>query len=71
MGFLPLVAKQIRRNACENDAAAHQALKRRRPERHDDHENAAQNKRHRDEKTHLERKWMKKLLIVQIREGIR
>lgn len=53
MGFLPLVAQEVCRDACENDAAADQALKRRRPEGHDDHEDAAQNKGDGDKQRNL------------------
>lgn len=55
MGFLPLVAQQVRRDACKNNAAAYQALVRSCPERHDDHEDTAQNESHRDEEIHLQK----------------
>lgn len=54
MRLLPLVAQQVRGDACQDDAAAHQALERSRPERHGDHEDAAQNKGHGDEEIHLQ-----------------
>lgn len=53
MGLLPLVAQEVGRDAGENDAAADQAFERRRPEGHDDHEDAAQNKGDGDKQRNL------------------
>lgn len=55
MGFFPLVAQQIRRNACEDDAAADQTLERSGPKWHDNHEDAAQHERYGDKKIHLQK----------------
>lgn len=54
MGFLPLVAQEVGRDACENDAAADQTFERSRPEGHDDHEDAAQDETRRDEQRKLQ-----------------
>lgn len=56
VGLLPFVAKQICRNAGENDAGAYQALEGSGPEGHNNHENAAQHKRDRDEEVHLQKR---------------
>lgn len=53
MGLLPLVAQQVGGDAGENDAAADQAFERRRPEGHDDHEDAAQNEEDGDKQRNL------------------
>lgn len=55
MRFLPLVAQEVHRDACENNAAAYQALKRSCPEGDDDHEDTAQHKGHRDDQIHLQK----------------
>lgn len=55
MGFLPLVAQEIGRDACENNAAAYQTFERSRPEGHDDHEDAAQDETSRDEQRKLQK----------------
>lgn len=54
MRLLPLVAQQVCWDARENNAGADQALERSGPKGHDDHEDAAQNKSHGDEQTHLQ-----------------
>lgn len=53
MGFLPLVAQEVGRDACENNAAADQTFERSRPKGHDDHEDAAQDETHGDEQRKL------------------
>lgn len=55
MGFLPLVAQQVGRDARENNAAAYQTFKRSRPKGHDDHEDAAQDETRRDEQRKLQK----------------
>lgn len=55
MGFLPLVAQEVGRDACENNAAADQTLERSRPKGHDDHEDAAQDETHGDEQRKLQK----------------
>lgn len=54
MGFLPLVAQEVGRDACQNNAAAYQTFERSRPEGHDNHEAAAQDKTGRDEQRKLQ-----------------
>lgn len=55
MGFLPLVAQEVGRDACENNAAADQTLERSRPKGHDDHEDAAQDETRGDEQRKLQK----------------
>lgn len=55
MGFLPLVAQEVGRDACENNAAAYQTFKRSRPEGHNDHEDTAQDETRRDEQRKLQK----------------
>lgn len=62
VGLLPFVAQQIRGDAGQNDAGAYQALERSGPEGHNDHENAAQHKRDRDEEVHLQKEHISKPL---------
>lgn len=68
MWFLPLVAQEVGGDACENNAAAYQAFKRSRPERHGDHEDAAQNKSYWDEQWNLQKDSNKIAFIYQKRQ---